>query len=553
MTAHDDKLAAVSPAELIELTTRKPSVPEHAGLREGDEGKTVSQLQDYLKTFGYLGSETLEAFGVPRGRAAAEGEVEGVFDATTAEALRGFQEFNNLPVTGELDEDTVALMHRPRCGFPDLAEFTLQGNKWGRTALTFGYQNFSSDLSQAAVRTALTQALAQWSAVTPLTFTEIPTAASPDMIVRFVTGDHGDGSTFDGAGGVLAHAFYPPPNGGAIAGDLHFDEAETWTVNTPPTGVDLVSVALHEFGHSLGLAHSAVAGAVMAPFYAGAHRTLEADDIAGIQALYGSRTGWRGWESLGGVLTSGAGVSSWASGRLDLFVRGTDNALWHKWFNGGWSHWETLGGVLTSDPAAVSWSNGRIDVFVRGTDNALWHKWFDGRWSHWESLGGVLTSGPAVSSWASGRLDVFVRGTDNALWHKWFDGRWSHWESLGGVLTSDPAAVSWGNGRIDVFVRGTDNALWHKWFDGRWRGWESLGGVLTSGPGASSWASGRLDVFVRGTDNALWHKWFDRSWSGWETLGGVITSDPDAVSWGRGRVDVFARGTDNALWHRWFG
>ena len=110
MTAHDDKRAAVSPAELIELTTRKPAVPEHAGLREGDEGKTVSQLQDYLKTSGYLGSETLEAFGVPRGRAVAEGEVEGVFDATTAEALRGFQEFNNLPVTGELDEDTVEVL-----------------------------------------------------------------------------------------------------------------------------------------------------------------------------------------------------------------------------------------------------------------------------------------------------------------------------------------------------------------------------------------------------------------------------------------------------------
>jgi hypothetical protein len=72
--------------------------------------------------------------------------------------------------------------------------------------------------------------------------------------------------------------------------------------------------------------------------------------------------------------------------------------------------------------------NNRIDVFVRGTDNALWHKWWDGtswgqpKTERWESLGGVLTSGPGASSWAANRLDVFVRGTDNALWHKWWDG-----------------------------------------------------------------------------------------------------------------------------------
>ncbi|WP_238554057.1 hypothetical protein [Gordonia sp. KTR9] len=245
-------------------------------------------------------------------------------------------------------------------------------------------------------------------------------------------------------------------------------------------------------------------------------------------------------------------MSSWSSGRLDTFVRGTDNALWHRWFHNGWSEWESLGGVLTSAPTAVSWSDGRIDVFVRGTDKALWHKWFHNGWSEWESLGGVLTSAPAVCSWAAGRLDVFVQGTDNALWHKWFHNGWSEWESLGGVLTSAPTAVSWSDRRIDVFVRGTDKALWHKWFHNRWSGWESLGGVLTSGPGVSSWAGGRLDVFVRGTDNAMWHKWFDKTWSGWESLGGVLNSAPSAVSWGPNRIDTFVAGTDNAMWHKWW-
>jgi hypothetical protein len=102
---------------------------------------------------------------------------------------------------------------------------------------------------------------------------------------------------------------------------------------------------------------------------------LSVGDVAAVRAMYGSD-----WESLGGVLSSGPDVCSWSEGRLDVFVRGTDNALHHKWFDGGWSDWESLGGILTSDPSAVSWGNGRIDVFVRGIDDALRHKWFDGAW-----------------------------------------------------------------------------------------------------------------------------------------------------------------------------
>ena len=114
-----------------------------------------------------------------------------------------------------------------------------------------------------------------------------PTSA--DIRIRFVTGDHGDGSSFDGAGNVLAHAFYPPPNSGALAGDAHFDDAETWTITVPPgSGVDLVTVAAHEFGHSLGLRHSSVSGALMAAYYGGPSRILHSDDIAGIKHHYGS-------------------------------------------------------------------------------------------------------------------------------------------------------------------------------------------------------------------------------------------------------------------------
>ncbi len=152
-------------------------------------------------------------------------------------------------------------------------------------------------------------------------------SSNPDIVIRFVTGNHGDGSPFDGPSGTFAHAFYPPPNGGAIAGDTHLDDAETWSVNLPPSGTDLVSVLAHEFGHALGLAHSTVNGALMYPYYSGPHRYLHSDDVGGIQELYGTGAQWHEWEDLRGVIIGAPTVASWSANRLDCFVRGTNNRM----------------------------------------------------------------------------------------------------------------------------------------------------------------------------------------------------------------------------------
>ena len=131
---------------------------------------------------------------------------------------------------------------------------------------------------------------------------------------------------------------------------------------------------------------------------------------------------------LGGQLASGTGpaVCAQNANSLDLFVQGTDGALWHKSYTGSsWSGWQSLGGKLTSSPAATSPASGVIDVFVRGTDGALWERTTTNggtSWSNWASLGGQLASGtgPAVCSQGS-RLDVFVQGTDGALYQKTVD------------------------------------------------------------------------------------------------------------------------------------
>ena len=182
-----------------------------------------------------------------------------------------------------------------------------------------------------------------------------------------------------------------------------------------------------------------------------------------------------------------------ASAPGSLFVQGTDHALWTKHYQSGsgWSGWQSLGGSLTSSPAAGSTSAGVIDVFERGTDGALWQQTTTNggnSWSGWTSLGGQIASdtGPAVCTSGS-RLDVLAQGTNGALYQKTWTGSWSNWTSLGGSLTSSPAATSLGNGLIDVFARGTDGAVWYKdWSGTAWSSWHSLGGHVAAGTGPAA-------------------------------------------------------------------
>ena len=68
---------------------------------------------------------------------------------------------------------------------------------------------------------------------------------------------------------------------------------------------------------------------------------------------------------------------AWGPNRLDMFVIGTDGALYHKWWNG--SAWgPSLTGLGAhgwclheSSREVVAWGPNRLDVFVIGTDARL--------------------------------------------------------------------------------------------------------------------------------------------------------------------------------------
>src|ERR1700680_4012568 len=94
-----------------------------------------------------------------------------------------------------------------------------------------------------------------------------------------------------------------------------------------------------------------LAGGVSVQMFPLLNGTAYADTTLQAKGLR-SHASWSAWESLGGVIFSGPAVASWASGRLDCFAKGTDNALWHKWYDGSWHNWESLGGTIDDNPAA---------------------------------------------------------------------------------------------------------------------------------------------------------------------------------------------------------
>jgi hypothetical protein len=94
-------------------------------------------------------------------------------------------------------------------------------------------------------------------------------------------------------GGVLAFTETPISDGWRI----FYYSGWTWHdgpgTATGGGGIDLQGVAVHEYGHALGLGHTTTTGATMLASILGnasVQRSIEADDIAGVQFLYGVKS-----------------------------------------------------------------------------------------------------------------------------------------------------------------------------------------------------------------------------------------------------------------------
>lgn len=275
---------------MAELEARKLLAVHQQDTTVQDEFSLDLSLK-YLSAFGYLAKQLSE-----------------VSKDDIVEGIKKFKQFFGIvndagEHTDTLDRQTMRLMMAPRCGHPDITtnpnldfikqelnvqEFAANNlNRWRKTGITYRIADYLSNLGKSTQDQAAAQAFQNWADICNLNVRVAGPNQTPDIIIRK---GRGQGSQFDGPSGVLAWALLPDGSDNQL--EIRFDQDETWvTVVRNQGDILYYNVLGHEGGHALGLTHSQVSSAFMAPYYSPQIATPQQnDDIPRMQTRYGPRT-----------------------------------------------------------------------------------------------------------------------------------------------------------------------------------------------------------------------------------------------------------------------
>jgi hypothetical protein len=180
-------------------------------------------------------------------------------------------------------------------GNDPITDFNLGSDPWITCNITFSFFNHTSDLSVQEQEEAFLEAGRIWTDQIPgMEFINLGQNNNNAILRIDFTNDinHPPCPKNFTSSSTIAHAFWPiDPNWSVdYAGDIHFNDNFIYTNGSSNiTLIDFISIAVHEIGHSLGIAHNPqLPNSVMYPSYStgSVKRNLSQDDINAINAQY---------------------------------------------------------------------------------------------------------------------------------------------------------------------------------------------------------------------------------------------------------------------------
>jgi len=433
--------------------------------------------------------------------------------------------------------------------------------KWANAAATVYISPANNDgLSDSAVVSALQAAMDDWNTqgASPFRFNyggqvrDTTTGYDGRNVVLFRNGSDGN---------IIAYTYswWDSSNRLLDSDMIIYDQTYTFyafdgTCNpSPGNAVYLHDLAAHEFGHMLGLSHSSEPAATMYAGYATCsttQRSLDADDVAGIQSLYGKSSSSPPTNSAPSVSISSPGNgASYAAGAAVVFSGSasdpqdgplTSSVAWASSIDGaigsGGSFSRTLsagshvitasvrdsGGLVGSAQIAITVAAAPQTISADGTMvPTMASQIVDNTGAVWTigSDGSIRRNGTqAGGGWGSKiywkNSTVYVYGTDNNWW-QWTGSTWTN------VGPNTPGGTTGsGGGSSTTSADGTmvptmasqivDNtgAVWTIGSDGSIR----RNGTQAGGGWGSKIYWRTSTIYVYGTDNNWW-KWTGSSWT----------------------------------------
>lgn len=479
------------------------------------------------------------------------------------------------------------------CGVPNQSDglspqtFGSPGGRWTRGSLKVLINTKNANFMNApsapptTAEAVIMNAFGLWQAISRFfNFTFLPREADPAAAdIRVIFGGTQVHPKFGSQGGVFGSAGFPEN------GNIQFDSAEVWSPNF------LLSAALHEIGHSLGLDHSNAPASTMYPNAPGT-QNIDAESEMAIQALYG----WQPQQRAGGgtshraslgVTTSAFSFTHGATRTLHMAWRGIGNdsmIYFSEYREEGWTQQQASGMGSSHSPALTESSvdnSGRTHLLMAwrgiGNDSGIyWSQKGDRSWENMRAGSGGSSAAPALAN-VNGQIYMAWKGigNDSGIYWATYNGQAKSWSPQAKVRyggTSDSPALVAFNGLLYMFWKGIGNdvAVYYSFFDVAnndliWRpqrrieyfSYETDGGA----PHAIA-TSGALSAAVRGNsiiltwkgigdDSTIWFSFFrDNEFSGQAPVPNVGTSVGPSVVQVNGRTYVAWRGIggDNGIY-----